>query len=143
MKFEKKGPKNRQFVNDSSSTTPESTIAALETLHKPLWLLAGGADKGVDYADLIETVQEHACGAAFFGQVAEQLAERFAKGKSDSACIAVNTLEEAFSISLEKAPQDATIVLSPACSSHDQFANYRARGVAFGHLVAAHCDSIS
>lgn len=125
----------RRIVNDTSSTTPESTIAALEALDRPLWLMAGGADKGVDYGRLADHIAREADGAIFFGQVAPQLASRTASRAGGLDCHIVRTLQEAFAVCMERAPRGATIVLSPACSSHDQFVNYRARGEAFVELT--------
>ena len=48
--------RGRRFYNDSTSTTPESTIAALESLDCPAILMAGGRDKGFDFSELIETI---------------------------------------------------------------------------------------
>ena len=125
----------RRIVNDTSSTTPESTIAALEALDRPLWLMAGGADKGVDYGQLADHIAREADGAVFFGQVGAQLATRTASRAGSLDCHAVGTLQEAFAVCMERAPRGATIVLSPACSSHDQFVNYRARGEALVELT--------
>jgi UDP-N-acetylmuramoylalanine--D-glutamate ligase len=128
----------RRVISDSSSTTPESTIAALEALEKPIWLLAGGADKGVDYDELAKRTAQCAEGAVFYGQVADHLAEKVTSYNTGLFCHAVKTLYEAFAASMERASSQATIVLSPACSSHDQFVNYRARGAAFAHLVLSY-----
>ncbi len=125
----------RCIVNDTSSTTPESTMAALEALDRPLWLMAGGADKGVDYGQLADHIAREADGAVFFGQVAQQLASKTATHATRLDCHVARTLQEAFAVCMERAPRGATIVLSPACSSHDQFVNYRARGEAFVELT--------
>lgn len=125
----------QRAFNDSSSTTPESTIAALEALEGPLWLLAGGADKGIDYDELADCIAKRADGAVFYGQVAAELAEKLNSRAPALFCCAVKTLGDAFVVCVNKAPSDAVILLSPACSSHDQFVNYRARGSAFSALV--------
>ena len=48
----------RQFYNDSTATTPESTIAALRSLDAPVWLLAGGKSKGFDFGPLAAEIVE-------------------------------------------------------------------------------------
>ena len=68
----------RRFYNDSAATTPESTVAALEALDRPLWLLAGGADKGCDFGPLVTAIARRARGVALFGVVAEMLRGRIA-----------------------------------------------------------------
>jgi len=133
----------RRIVNDSSSTTPESTMAALDALDPPIWLLAGGADKGVDYEALARQIAVRADGAILFGQVAVGLAERVASYGKCPFCRAVSTLKEAFALCLERSPSTATIVLSPGCSSHDQFVNYRARGAALVELVESYPTTLT
>ena len=64
------GIESREFYNDSTSTTPESTIAALESLSQPAFILAGGHDKGFDFTEMVETIGRLAVGAAFFGEIA-------------------------------------------------------------------------
>lgn len=132
----------RRIINDSSSTTPESTIAALDALEKPIWLLAGGADKGVDYDELARRIAQCARGAIFFGQVADCLAEKVTSHSAGIFCHAAKTLEEALAVSLDRAPAEATIVLSPGCSSHDQFVNYRQRAGVFASLVASYGEVV-
>ncbi|MHB8901368.1 MAG: Mur ligase family protein [Thermoguttaceae bacterium] len=127
----------RRIINDSASTTPESTMAALEALDGPVWLLAGGADKGVDFDELARRIAMCAEGAVFYGQVGGLLAEKVAAQGAAVYCRAVETLEEALDAAIRQSPERATIVLSPGCSSHDQFANYRARGAAFTRMAMA------
>lgn len=132
--------KGRSFFNDSSATTPESTMAALRSLEGPLWLLAGGADKGVSCDELANCIGKHADGAILYGQVADKLTEQITSQKSSLTCCAVKTLAEAFAVSVDQAPLDATILLSPGFSSHDQYVNYRERGAAFVALVKSWCE---
>ncbi len=61
----------RRFYNDSKSTTPAATIAALASMDRPTWLLLGGVEQSVDYSDLMAAVVNHAAGAAFFGTTAQ------------------------------------------------------------------------
>ncbi len=126
---------DRNFYNDSASTTPESTIAALRALPPPLWLLAGGVDKGFDYRALVEEITQRAAGAVFFGRAARLLADLVKQRAAWMPCAAAADLREAMEICLARSAPRSTIVLSPACSSHDQYTNYRERGAAFVELV--------
>jgi UDP-N-acetylmuramoylalanine--D-glutamate ligase len=127
----------RRMTNDSASTTPESTIAALESLEKPLWLLAGGKDKGTDFGPLCEAIVRRATGAALFGSVRNVLRERIFALQPGFPAVAVETLSEAYAWTWERSAPGDTILLSPACASTDQFRNYRHRGEFFLELIRA------
>ena len=127
----------RRFYNDSAATTPESTVAALEALDGPVWLLAGGADKGCDFGPLAAAIARRAAGVALFGAVAGMLQGRIAAENGRLPCAAVGTMGEALDWCWKQSRPDDRIVLSPACSSHDQFRNFRQRGEQFAAMVSA------
>jgi len=127
----------RRFYNDSSATTPESTIAALRSLDGPVWLLAGGSDKRIPFGALADAIVRRARGAAFFGAVRERLREQVLARAADFLCTCVETMSEALDWCLSRSRADDVIVLSPACASHDQFRNFRERGEKFAALVRA------
>ena len=133
----------RRFYNDSAATTPESTVAALESLDEPIWLLAGGRDKGFDFTGLAAAIAERARGAAFFGSVAATLQSRVAALDARLPSAAAETLEQSLRWCWDRSRPGDAIVLSPACSSHDQFCNFRQRGERFVALVAELAASYS
>jgi UDP-N-acetylmuramoylalanine--D-glutamate ligase len=125
----------RFFYNDSTATTPDSTIAALQSLDKPIWLLAGGKNKGFDFDALSAEVVRHARGAALFGSVAGQLHRQIMAYDPRWPCVAVETMPEALEWCWSHSQPGDAIVLSPACASTDQFRNFRHRGEQFVELV--------
>jgi UDP-N-acetylmuramoylalanine--D-glutamate ligase len=125
----------RTFYNDSSSTTPESTIAALESAEKPTLLLAGGHDKGFDFTEMVETIGRLAVATAFFGEIGAALDERLSRSHIDCVSVAVPTLEDALRWCWQRSEAGDAIILSPGCSSHDQFRNFRQRGEQFEEIV--------
>ena len=125
----------RRFYNDSTATTPESTIAALRSLDAPTWLLAGGKSKGFDFRPLAAEIVGHACGAAFFGSVRSELLEHVAALDAQFPSVAVETMQEALDWCWRRSRPGEAIVLSPACASTDQFRNFRERGQRFAELV--------
>ncbi len=127
----------RRFYNDSAATTPESTRAAIEALGEPIWLLAGGRDKGLAFEGLAQTIVRDCRGAAFFGAVRQVLAEQVTALEPGFACCSVETLDEAFAWCFERARVGEAILLSPACASTDQYANYHQRGERFVELLRA------
>jgi len=63
----------RCFYDDSLATTTESVIAALTALREPVWLLAGGKDKGVELTALCQAVARLARGGCFYGATRDRL----------------------------------------------------------------------
>jgi UDP-N-acetylmuramoylalanine--D-glutamate ligase len=127
----------RRFYNDSASTTPDSTIAGLRALDGPVWLLAGGSDKGIDLGPLAASVVRHAAGAAFYGAVRHILSRKVADCASGFPSAAVDTMDAALEWCWQRSRPGDSIVLSPACASHDQFQNFQQRGAKFSELVQA------
>lgn len=127
----------RYFINDSAATTPESTIAALEALDGPTWLLAGGSNKGADFGPLVAAIAQRARGVAFFGAVADALERQLASIAPHVMRFATVQLADALAWCAQRAQVGDTILLSPACASLDQFTNYRHRGEHFAALVDA------
>lgn len=133
----------RRFYNDSTATTPESTIAALQSLDMPLWLLAGGKSKGFDYAPLAAEIVRHAKGVALFGSAREELRLRIASVEPWFPCVVVETMQEALHWCWTHSRPDETILLSPACASTDQFRNFQSRGEHFVELVCQLANSLN
>jgi UDP-N-acetylmuramoylalanine--D-glutamate ligase len=127
----------RRFYNDSTATTPESTIAALRSLDVPMWLLAGGKSKGFDFRPLAAEIVRHARGAAFFGAVRNELLEHVAAADARFPCVAVETMQEALDWCWRRSQPGEAVLLSPACASTDQFRNFHQRGKTFAEMVSA------
>jgi UDP-N-acetylmuramoylalanine--D-glutamate ligase len=126
----------RRIYNDSTSTTPESTIAALESLDCPTFLIAGGRDKGFDFTEMLESIGRLTVGAAFYGEIGPMLCQRLKVSHVDTVALAVPMLDEALAWCWELSEPGEAIMLSPGCSSHDQFRNFRERGERFAELVS-------
>jgi UDP-N-acetylmuramoylalanine--D-glutamate ligase len=128
----------RAFYNDTTSTTPESTVAALAALDSDggaTWLLAGGSDKGADYEEMAAAIVRHGRGAGFFGRMAEPLQRLTAEKSPHFPAVALETLAEALQWCWQRSRPGDRIVLSPGCASLDQFRNFRARGEKFIELI--------
>lgn len=125
----------RRFYNDSTSTTPESTIAALRSFDVPVWLMAGGADKGCDFKPMAAEIVRLARGAAFFGTVGKSLRDLVASIDREFPCFTAITLDEALAWCGDRCRSGEAVLLSPGCASTDQFQNYRRRGERFSELV--------
>ena len=146
-----------RFINDSQGTQPDAVIAALRTFPRPLVLIAGGRDKGVDLSGLGPVAAERADAAVLIGESGSSLAELFRKSgmaRVEQASSLAEAVELADSIAREAlaalasrpatagaggktAAGPATVLLSPAAASFDMFVDYAARGAAFRAAVDA------
>ncbi len=123
---------------DSTTTRPPlRQSAAIKSLGEPIWLLAGGRDKGLAFGPLMRTMVRRCRGAAFYGEVRQALAQQATALEPGFPCTAVETLDEAFAWCFERSEPGEAILLSPGCASTDQFANYQQRGEHFVELVRA------
>ncbi len=126
----------RTFYGDSTSTTPESTIMALYSLPQPLWLIAGGHDKGFDFATMLQAVARRTRGAALYGEVGPKLQAALASQFPSATCTTSPGIDKALEWCWQQAKAGDSIVLSPGCSSHDQYRNFQERGKHFAELVS-------
>lgn len=120
------------FINDSKSTTAESTLWALENIERPVVLIAGGRDKGVDYAVIRGLLEKKAKRVVLIGEAKEKIRQALGfKAVNDAA-----TLEEAVGLAFSSARPGDCVLLSPMCSSFDMFRDYEERGSVFKKTVA-------
>ncbi|HKK21245.1 MAG TPA: UDP-N-acetylmuramoyl-L-alanine--D-glutamate ligase [candidate division Zixibacteria bacterium] len=121
------------FVNDSKATNVDSVCYALRSVDGQLYLIAGGRDKGADFAPLIELGKGKIKGILAIGEAREkvfnQLGHAFPVQFAES-------LGEAVRLAFEMAFPGETVLLSPGCASFDQFENYEHRGKVFKAAVA-------
>lgn len=124
------------WVNDSKGTNVGATLAAITgigaTLQGRLILLAGGVGKGADFSPLAEPLSKCARHVLLFGADAPRLADALIGHVSLQQ---VDDLTQAMQTAFELAQPGDCVLLSPACASLDQFANYQVRGDAFRRWV--------
>lgn len=134
-----------RFVNDSQGTQPDAVIAALRAFARPLVLIAGGRDKGVDLSGLGPVAAERADAAILIGESGPALAEMFRTcglARVELALTLETAVDRADEIARgllggETGGGLATVLLSPAAASFDMFVDYEARGRTFKAAVAA------
>jgi UDP-N-acetylmuramoylalanine--D-glutamate ligase len=134
------------YVNDSIATTPYATIEALRSLaDRPVVVLVGGFDRGVDWEPFVRHVTAHAPvaivtmganGAAIAAQLRGIAEPRFALDATAS-------LADALARARQVAPVGAAILLSPGAPSFDQFRDYAERGREFARLAGFDPASIA
>jgi UDP-N-acetylmuramoylalanine--D-glutamate ligase len=121
-----------EYLNDSKATNLHALESALRSQTRPVVLIAGGKEKGLDYTPVVPLLRTKALAAVTFGQIAEPLAGLFAQAVPVET---VATLEEGVLAARKLAPRGATVLLSPGTSSFDQFSGYEHRGNVFRELV--------
>ncbi|HYP39926.1 MAG TPA: UDP-N-acetylmuramoyl-L-alanine--D-glutamate ligase [Chloroflexia bacterium] len=125
-----------RFYNDTTSTTPASTQAALNALEGPIVLIAGGADKNLDFAALAPTVAERASAVILLEGTATDLMERQFRDAGANILGRYSNFEEAIRAAWEAAPDSGCVLLSPATASFGMFRNEFDRGEQFRAIVA-------
>ncbi|MCH2203515.1 MAG: UDP-N-acetylmuramoyl-L-alanine--D-glutamate ligase [Fuerstiella sp.] len=134
----------RRFVDDSASTTPESTIAALKSLSSGCVLIAGGGDKGVDLVPLGKQIHRYTDRLVAIGATAAVLTESAMAGVSEEqelTAIKTTNFVTAFEHAVELTRPGDIVLLSPGCSSHDWFPDFQERGRAFARLAGEWCEA--
>ena len=125
------------WVNDSKATNVAAAASALGSVGGPIVLLVGGTDKGEDFRGLVPAMGGRVRAVMAYGAAGERAAAEVAAAAGPG--IAVKRVDGPFSevVAAGRAaakPGD-TVLLAPACSSFDMFANYQARGDAFRALA--------
>ena len=127
-----------RWYNDSIASSPSRTIAGLNAFQdNKLILIAGGKDKGISYRDLGPVINAHVkylilCGATA-GVIRESVKQ--ADNYSGLQIQEVSNYPDAVKLADEIAKPGDIVILSPASTSFDRFANFMERGEVFKKLV--------
>ena len=121
-----------RFVNDSKGTNVDATLKALESIDQPIWLIAGGRDKGGDFSRLAPAIRQRVKRLILIGEAAPLIANAV---QGHGAVDRAGTLREAVELAAGEAVPGEVVLLSPACASFDMFADYQDRGRQFKALV--------
>ena len=120
-----------KYINDSKATNPDSTCLALECFDNVI-LLLGGVDKGLNYNDIFkfQNIKYIIC----FGQAKEIIYKSAIDFGLTNIC-KCNNMADALHYAQKIAFENDIVLLSPACSSFDEFNSYEHRGDKFIELV--------
>lgn len=119
-----------KFYNDSKATNTDASIIALKAFKKPVTLLMGGFDKGLDLKEMSEY---NSCinRLVTFGAAGK----RFLDDMHHDNGIYVTRFKDAVIDAYNNANQGDIILLSPSTSSYDEFSGYEERGNVFKEIV--------
>ena len=123
------------FYNDSKATNTASCISALNSVEGQIILILGGKDKGEAYDDLMEKIKlrpiKH---VVIYGETRHKIANCAVSHGINDVTI-TSKFNNALRISAILAEDGDSILLSPACSSLDEFSSYEERGRVFTSFV--------
>jgi UDP-N-acetylmuramoylalanine--D-glutamate ligase len=123
-----------RYVNDSKATNLASTLVALRAFPEGgVHLILGGQGKGQDFTPLRAAVAARCSAVYLIGEDAPEIA-RALEG-ANVTLRECGDLEKAVDAASASASAGEVVLLSPACASFDQFANFEARGERFAALV--------
>ena len=121
------------YLNDSKATNVDAVFYALQAVPAPIVWIAGGVDKGNDYAQLLALVQTKVKALVCLGTANEKLNAAF--GHLDLPIVETQSAKAAVTTAAGLAAPGDTVLLSPACASFDLFRNYEDRGEQFRAAV--------
>ena len=126
-----------RWYNDSIASSPSRTIAGLNSFKEKVILIAGGKDKGISYDALGPVINDHVkllilCGATagVIRRVTEQAANY-----DGLEIVDVEDYHQAVALAGSRAQEGDVVILFPASTSFDRFANFMERGRVFKDIV--------
>ncbi len=123
--------KKRSFINDSKATTLNAVKMALLSQAGKCILLMGGKGKGDDYRRIEPMIRRKVKTLVLFGEEAKKIASRVRFKETVMAGNLADAVKKAYASSEE----GDVILLSPGCTSYDEFNNFEERGDSFKMLV--------
>lgn len=123
-----------KFYNDSASTNPAATCAAIKAFAGPIILIAGGAGKNLDYSPIGKALKNsNTRFVVLNGENQKEIGRAIGKA---APIIFTEDLKKAIDLAFKNAVKGDVIILSPASTGFDQFSGYGARGDFFRICVA-------
>ena len=126
-----------RFYNDSKATNPAATAMSIASLSGPVVLIAGGKDRGSDFAELLPAFRSRVRALVALGETRHKLRETAAKAGLTKVIVvepetdAADTLRRAVREAASAAREGDAVLLSPACASWDMFPSFEVRGRIF------------
>ncbi len=131
-----------RFCNDSKATNTDAARKALTAFpNTRVVMMLGGYDKGTELCELVSDCMRSCSAVVCFGEAADRFFSAFEDAvASDNGIrtrvLRTNHMSDAFVAAVGCAEPGDVVLLSPACSSYDEFGSYEERGAAFKQMVA-------
>jgi UDP-N-acetylmuramoyl-L-alanine---L-glutamate ligase len=134
-----------QWINDSISTTPLATLAALDSLRgREVTVIVGGHDRGLDWSPFVQSA--HARSALRIvtqGANGARIAAALRAANLELPLGDVDKLDDAIEMARTITPQGGAVLLSPGAPSFDQFHDYAERGRHFAEAAGFDGNAIT
>jgi UDP-N-acetylmuramoylalanine--D-glutamate ligase len=126
-----------RYYNDSYSSAPGATIAAVQAFGEPEILIMGGYDKGGEFAEVSSVIKNSNVKEIFLiGQTRHKIAAAFDAADFHKYTILDTTdFTEIIHTARKKADSGDVVILSPGCASFDMFKNFSDRGEQYKQIV--------
>jgi len=132
------------WINDSISTTPQATLAALDSLAgREVTVIAGGHDRGLDWSDFVRSAKDRT-GLRIVTQGANgpRIAQALRQAKASVPLGEAEDFADAVAMARTVTPVGGVVLLSPGAPSFDQFKDYAERGRRFAELAGFAVEAI-
>ncbi|MCE5313614.1 MAG: UDP-N-acetylmuramoyl-L-alanine--D-glutamate ligase [Armatimonadota bacterium] len=123
-----------EYINNSMCTNVDAAVRSVEAIDEPQIIIAGGKDKGSDYAPLGEAFKRKAKHVVLIGADAG-LIDAAARKAGFEAISRAGSMQEAVEIARKLAEPGDVVVLTPGCASFDMFNSFEHRGQVFKEAV--------
>ncbi|MEA2014000.1 MAG: UDP-N-acetylmuramoyl-L-alanine--D-glutamate ligase, partial [Thermodesulfobacteriota bacterium] len=121
-----------EYYNDSKGTNVDAVRRALESFPGPVVLLVGGRYKSGDFGILAKLMEEKVRMLIVFGEAGEKIKSIIGGiTRTETA----SNLKDAVRMAHDNSTFGDIVLLSPGCSSFDEFNNYKERGIAFNDMI--------
>jgi len=124
----------REYINDSKATNLHALESCVRSLDNTLVLIAGGKEKGLDYAPLASVLPGKVRALVLIGEIAPALADQFG---DIVPCHVATDMDDAVRTAAKLSQPGDAIVLSPGTSSFDMYSGYAERGDHFRRAAHA------
>ncbi len=123
-----------RYVNDSKATNPDAAIAALDAYPSRVHLIVGGRGKGTSFEELAAAARTAVVRAYLVGEAGAEVGAAFAR--AGIVVEPAGTVAHAVTAAARHASPGDVVLLAPACTSWDQYADFEERGADFRDVVA-------
>ena len=131
---------NIKYIDDSKSTNVHSALNALGNIADRVVLLLGGEDKNLDFAPIFTTYSNNIDLVVAFGSARKKIIKTASKF-DNVKIIGSRFFRDAVKIACESALENNVVLLSPACTSFDEFSGYAERGEVFSKIVREYVNA--